>query len=70
MVGATKDRFRVLGHVMGVVAWSGALERIAFDWNRIAVPVKRADPLDLDSVDQIHAPAGSPQAIPTDRDLV
>ena len=27
------------------------LERIAFDWNRIAVPIKRADPLVLDSVD-------------------
>ena len=29
-----------------------------------------AHPLVLDSVDQIHATAGSPQAIPTDRDLV
>ena len=47
-----------------------SLERIAFDWNRMAVPIKRADPLDLDSVDQIHAVGGSPQAIPTDRDLV
>jgi hypothetical protein len=25
------------------------VERIAFDWNRIAVPIKRARPLDLDS---------------------
>ena len=46
------------------------LERIAFDWNRIAIRIKRADPLVLDSVDQIHAPAGLPQVIPTDRDLV
>ena len=45
-------------------------ERIAFDWNRIAVPIKRVNPLDLDRVDQIHAPAVSPHAIPSDRDLV
>ena len=35
----------------------------------MAVPIERADPLDLDSVDQI-AVGGSPQAKPTDRDLV
>ena len=46
------------------------LERIAFDWSRTAVPIKRMNPLDLNSVDQIHAVGGSPQAIPTDRDLV
>ena len=55
--------------ITGIKDWL-TLERIAFDWSRIAVPIKRADPLDLNSVDQIHAPAGSPQAIPTDRDLV
>ena len=41
------------------------LERIAFDRNRDAVPIKRVNPLDLHSVDQIHAVGGSPQAIPT-----
>ena len=54
---------------MGINDWL-TLERIAFDWSRIAVPIKRVNPLDLNSVDQIHAPAGSPLAIPTDRDLV
>ncbi len=60
-VGGPSPRIQRHGH---------PLERIAFDRNSDAVPIKRADPLDLDSVDQIHAPAGSPQAIPTNRDLV
>ena len=45
-------------------------ERIAFDCNRIAVAIKRVNPLDLDSVDQIHVVGGSPVVIPTDHDLV
>ena len=46
------------------------LERIAVDWNREAVAINRVNPLDLDSVDQIHVVGGSPQAIPTEHDLV
>ena len=46
------------------------LERIAVDWNREAVAIDRVNPLDLDSVDQIHVVGGSPQAIPTEHDLV
>ena len=47
-----------------------ALERIAFDRNREAVAINCVNPLDLDSVDQIHVVGGSPQAIPTEHDLV
>jgi hypothetical protein len=43
--------------------------RISFDWNRSAVSVKRVNPLDLNSAEQIHAPAQSPRAKPSDRDL-
>ena len=46
------------------------LERIAVDWNREAVAINRVNPLDLESVDQIHVVGGSPQAIPTEHDLV
>ena len=49
------------------------MSRMIFFGGVIAVPIKRVNPLDLDSVDQIHAPAGPPQAMadhPTDRDLV
>jgi hypothetical protein len=50
--------------------WRESVEQIAFDWDRDAAPIKRVNPLDLDGVDQIHTVGGSPQAIPTDRDLV
>ena len=56
--------------IRGDKANLGNLERIALDWTRIAVQINRVNLLDLDSVDQIHAPAGSPLAIPVDRYLV
>jgi len=34
---------------------SGDLERIAFDRNRDAVPIKRVNPLELHGGNQIHA---------------
>jgi hypothetical protein len=45
-------------------------ERIACDWNRDAATNQSADPLDHHNGYQIHTPAGSPQVIPPDRDLV
>ena len=45
------------------------LERIAVDWDRDAVAIWRVNPLYFNEIDQIHAPAGSPLAIPNDRDL-
>ena len=42
------------GHIMA------ALERIAIDRNRGAVAINRVNPLDPNSVDQIHAVGGSP----------
>ena len=47
-----------------------AKERIAVDWNREAVAINRVNPLDFNSVDQMHVVGGSPQAIPTEHDLV
>jgi len=40
-------RFHILDDALAPAART--LERIAFDWNRIAVPIERAHPLDVDS---------------------
>jgi hypothetical protein len=45
------------------------LERITPNGNRDAVPIGCVNPHFFNRIDQIHLPAGSPAANPSDRDL-
>jgi hypothetical protein len=49
---------------------SPSLERIVIRRNRFAVSSDRVNPLYLKEIDQIHTVDGSPQAIPSNRDLI
>ena len=64
MARASAAVFTSLGFI------ASSIERIAFDWNRDAAPIRCVNPLDFYSGDQIHTVGASPQVIPPDRDLV
>jgi len=46
------------------------LKRIVIGRNRVAVPSDHVNPLYIKKIDQNHTVGGSPQAIPSDYDLI